>query len=166
MKEMKTEITHKVPLSKRLLRALVTEVDIELKACLYFFCILFYYSMYRLGIGSDHALLLHMAEMILDVYFMGYAQYYLMERFDQGENFGRREILYMLICVVVHVGLSLLFDWFGRNLWVTVGFAAYLLLVYFCVYLVYKVLRMRDGKELNADLHAFQERRERDGACD
>ncbi|MBR6365669.1 MAG: DUF3021 family protein [Lachnospiraceae bacterium] len=161
MREVKTEITHKVPLAKRLLRALATEVDIELKACLYFFCILFYYSMYRLGIGSDNALLLHMAEMILVVYVMGYVQYFLMERFDQGEHFGTREILYMLVCVAVHIGVSILCNWYDKNLWVTVGFAAYLLVVYFSVYLVYKVLRMKDGKELNEDLRAFQERRER-----
>ena len=161
MREVNDKITHKVSLSKRLLRALTVEVDIELKACLYFFCILFYYSMYRLAIGSDSALLLHMTQMILDVYVMGYAQYYLMNRFDQGENFGAREIVYMLVCVAVHVGCSVLFNWFGKNLWVTVGFAVYLLVVYVSVFLVYKVLRMRDGKALNEDLRAFQERKDR-----
>ena len=161
MREVNDKITHKVSLSKRLLRALTVEVDIELKACLYFFCILFYYSMYRLAIGSDSALLFHMAQMILDVYVMGYAQYYLMNRFDQGENFGARKIMYMLVCVAVHVGCSVLFNWFGKNLWVTVGFAVYLLVVYVSVFLVYKVLRMRDGKTLNEDLRAFQERKDR-----
>ena len=45
------------------------------------------------------------------------------------------------------------------NLYVTVGFAAYVIFLYVCVYLVYKCRRKIDDKILNADLELFKTRR-------
>lgn len=139
-------------------RYLVVEIAIEFKACIYFFCILFFYSMYRLLGGSREAEILHMGEMILLTYGMGYLQWYVLDRFDEGERLGIRETAYLLLCAGIHTAASWLGDWFGRDTFMTVLFALFMVLAYLCGFLVYKIKRVLDAKQLNEDLRAFQER--------
>lgn len=141
-------------------RYLTEEIGVEFKACLYFFCILFFYAMYRVINGNFEASILHMAEMILLTYGMCYLQLYFMNNFDEGERFAIKEVLYTILCVGIYIGISYWGKWFDRNLAVTVGYAAYMMIAYACAFLVYKVKRDIDGKLLNEDLKAFQERRE------
>lgn len=76
-------------------RYLAVEIGIEFKACLYFFCILFFYSMYRLLCGSMEASILHMGEMIFLTYGMGYIQKYILDNFDEADRWGlRRSVSY------------------------------------------------------------------------
>lgn len=140
-------------------RYLTTEIGIEFKACLYFYGILFFYSMYRLFIGSYEASILHMAEIIFLTYIMGYIQVYLLSNFDEGENLGIRELFYMLLCSSLYTGASYLLAWFDRKLTVSIGFMFYILFDYLCTFLIYKCKRKIDDKLLNAELKAFQERR-------
>ena len=63
-------------------RYLTEEIGIEFKACLYFYCILFFYSMYKVIGGSWDASIIHMAEMIFATYGMGYLQVYGLSNFD------------------------------------------------------------------------------------
>lgn len=135
------------------------EIGIEFKACLYFFCILFYYSMYKVCGGVYVAEILHMAEMIILTYIMGYIQLYFMDNFDEGEQLRIKEWVYIMICTVIYTGASYLFDWFERSIAVSIGFAVYIVLVYVCAYLVYKSKRKADEKLLNDALKAFKERR-------
>lgn len=139
-------------------RYLTKEIGIEFKACLYFFAILFYYCCYRLGVGSVVAEILHMAEMIFLAYIIGYIQVFLLWNFDEAESLGLREIAGIVICTTLYVGVSYLGKWFDRNLWVTVGFAAYVIFMYVCVYFVYKCRRKIDDKILNSDLELFKAR--------
>lgn len=138
---------------------LTKEIGIEFKACLYFFCILFFYSVYRVVGGSLEASIIHMSEMILLTYAMGYVQVYLLSNFDEGEHLGIKEIFHMILCSAIYTGVSFFGKWFDGNMAVTVGFAAYMMVVYMCAFLVYKSKRYIDGKVLNEDLKAFQERR-------
>ena len=139
---------------------LTEEIGVEFKACLYFFCILFFYAMYRVLNGNFEASIVHMAEMILLTYGMCYVQLYFMNNFDEGERFGIKEVIYTLICVVVYIGISYWGNWFDRSIAVTVGYGAYMMFAYACAFFVYKAKRDIDGKILNEDLKAFQERRE------
>lgn len=139
-------------------RYLVVEIAIEFKACIYFFCILFFYSMCRLFRGSMEANILHMGEMILLTYGMGYLQWYVLGRFDEGERLGIRETLYLLLCAGIHTAVSYMGNWFERDAFVTVLFALFMVLAYLCGFLVYKIKRVLDAKQLNEDLWAFQER--------
>lgn len=134
------------------------EIGIEFKACLYFFCILFYYCVYRLAGGRYEADIIHMAEMILLTYGMGYIQMYLLSNFDEGEHLRGKEIFYILLCSSIYTGFSVLWNWFDKNLAVSIGFAFYIMLAYVSAFLVYKSKREIDGKLLNNDLKAFQER--------
>lgn len=140
-------------------RYLTDEIGIEFKACLYFFCILFFYSVYRVVNGSWEASILHMLEMILLTYGMGYVQLFFMSNFDEGEKLGAKEICYTILCSGIYTGFSFLGKWFDRNLIATICFLLYMILAYVCAFLVYKVKRSIDGKILNEDLKAFQERR-------
>lgn len=137
------------------------EIGIEFKACLYFFCILFFYSVYRLSRGCYEASILHMTEMIFLTYAMGYVQVYLLSNFDEGPQFKRREVFYMLLCTSVYTGISFLGSWFDRDLPATALFACYMIVIYLCAFLVYKCRREYDEKLLNADLRAFQMRQTR-----
>ncbi len=137
---------------------LTREISIEFKACLYFFCFLFYYSVYRLSGKIYTAEILHMAEMIGVTYIMGYVQVYLLSNFDEGEHFRQKEWLYTLLCTALYTFVSVLWKWFDRHPLVTAGFALYTILIYCCTFLVYRSKRRIDEKLLNEDLKAFQER--------
>ena len=84
-------------------RYLAEEISIEFKACLYFFCILFYYSVYRLVDDRTEASIIHMAEMIVMTYGMGYAQVYLLSNFDEADSLKVKEIfLYLYMFAFVY----------------------------------------------------------------
>ena len=137
-------------------RYLTKEIGIEFKACLYFFAILFFYCMYRLVLGIFDAGMLHMAEMILAAYIIGYLQVYVFWNFDEADTLGGREWLGIGVCTVIYSLLSYFLKWFDKNIWVTVGFAAYVVVMYICVFFIYKSKRRIDDKKLNEDLRLFQ----------
>ncbi len=135
---------------------LTKEIGIEFKACLYFFAFLFFYCVVRLIGGVFVADMLHMLELILTCYVIGYIQVYLLWNFDEADSLGGKELLGMVICTMVYTVLSYLFKWFDRSLPATLIFAAYVLLCYICVYFIYKSKRYIDDKRLNEDLRIFQ----------
>ena len=135
---------------------LTKEIGIEFKACLYFFAILFFYSMYRIWQGSFFASIVVMAEMILATYVMGYIQVYLLGNFDEAEQFGWREMLASIFCSAVYTMVSFLGKWFDQNITVTILFFCYILFCYICVFLVYKVKRDVDTAMLNQELENFK----------
>ncbi|MCR5722322.1 MAG: DUF3021 domain-containing protein [Lachnospiraceae bacterium] len=137
-------------------RYLTKEIGIEFKACLYFFAILFFYCMYRLTQGIFDAGMLHMAEMILAAYIIGYLQVYVFWNFDEADSLGGREWLGLGVCTAIYSLLSYFLKWFDKNIWVTAGFAAYVVLMYVCVFFIYKSKRRIDDKKLNEDLKLFQ----------
>ncbi len=139
-------------------RYLAIEVGIEFKACLYFFCILFFYSVFQILNGSWQVGILHMAEMILTTYFMGYLQLFLFSNFDEGERFGVKEFLYSLICSLIYTGVAYLGNWYFNERVVYVLFFGFMELAYLCAFLVYKIKRENDTRMLNKDLRVFQER--------
>ncbi|MBR4083626.1 MAG: DUF3021 family protein [Lachnospiraceae bacterium] len=141
----------------RLERSLCKEIGIEFKACLYFFCILFFYCVCRMVGGDWNASILHMTEMILLTYGMGYFQLFCLNNFDEGEKLGVREVFYILLCVGIYTLVAWACKWFDSSL-LLLFFALYLCLVYVCAFLVYKVKRDLDSKALNEELKEFQER--------
>ncbi len=142
----------------RLERYLLEEIGVEFKACIYFFCYLFYYSMYKLLGGDTSASIIHMAEMIFLTYGMCYLQIYSMKKFDEGEEFKMRELLLSMVCSGMYTLVSWLGGWFDGNVPVTAGFFLYVILAYICGFLVYKIRRTLESKALNEDLKAFKER--------
>ena len=144
-------------------RYLASEIGIEFKACLYFFAILFFYSMYQIWQDSFFASIILMAEMILSTYIMGYIQVYLLGNFDEAEQLGWREILASVFCSIVYSGVSFLGKWYDRNITITVLFFCYILFCYICVFFVYKVKRDVDTAVLNHELENFKKKSNRAG---
>lgn len=136
------------------------EIGIEFKACLYFFIILFFYSVYRIIQGSFQASIIVMAEMIFTTYFMGYAQALFLNSFDEGERWGRREAFYMLLCSAVYTAVSYWLRWFDRNRTATIVYFFFMLCAYLCAFLVYKLKRDFDTAQLNKELEQFKNRKE------
>lgn len=145
---------------------ITVEIGIEFKACLYFFAILFFYCMYQLVKGSVQAGILHMAEMILLTYGMGYVQVYVLSNFDEAEKLGKREWVYLIICSFIYTGASYLGGWFDKQICASIVFYIYMVLLFLCVFLVYKCRREMDEKVLNDNLKVFQARRREDAECD
>ncbi len=137
-------------------RYLTKEIGIEFKSCLYFFAFLFFYCIFRICTGRINAEIIHMAEMILLAYVIGYIQVYLLWNFDEAEKLGGREIAGIGICTVIYGLASYFMKWFDRNLWVSVGFAGYVIIMYLCTFLIYKCRRKIDDKILNSDLEMFK----------
>lgn len=135
---------------------LTKEIGIEFKACLYFFAFLFYYCVFRMIGGVFVADILHMTELIFTCYFIGYLQVYVLWNFDEADNLGAKECGAMILCTALYTGLSYGFKWFDRNLLATAIFAVYILIVYICVFFIYKSKRLIDDKRLNEDLRLFQ----------
>ena len=135
---------------------LTKEIGIEFKACLYFFAILFFYCVFRLMNGSRDAEILHMAEMIFTCYIIGYIQVYLFGNFDEAETLGIRECAGTIVCTLLYCLVSYFGAWFEKRISVTLILAAYLLVTYFCVFLIYKSKRKIDDKKLNEELRLFQ----------
>lgn len=135
---------------------LTKEIGIEFKACLYFFALLFFYCVYRIINGIYDASILHMTELIFTCYIIGYIQVYLLWNFDEADKLGTKEVFGMVLCTIVYTFLSFLFNWFDKNILVSLLFGAYILLSYFCVYLIYKYKRIIDDKKLNEDLELFK----------
>ncbi len=137
-------------------RYLTKEIGIEFKSCLYFFAILFFYCVYRMINGSFEANILHMGELILTCYIIGYIQVYLLWNFDEADSFGLKECAGMLICTALYCGASLALNWFDRRPIPTLLLAVYLIICYICVFIIYRSKRRIDDKKLNEELRLFQ----------
>ena len=136
------------------------EIEIEFKACLYFFIILFFYSVYRIMQGSFQTNIIVMAEMIVTTYFMGYVQKLFLNNFDEGERWGSREAFDMLVCSAVYTGISYWLRWFDRSRTATLLYFFFMLCSYICAFLVYKIKRDFDTARLNKELEQFKKRKE------
>lgn len=140
-----------------------SEIGIEFKACLYFFAILFFYSMYRILQGSFFANIIVMAEMIFSTYIIGYIQVYLLGNFDEAEQLTWREILASVFCSIVYSSISFFGKWYDRNITVTVLFFCYILFCYICAFFIYKIKRDVDTAVLNHELENFKKKSNRAG---
>lgn len=138
---------------------LSSEIGIEFKAGLYFFTILFFYCLYRIGQGSFQADIIIMAEMIFGAYVMGYIQVFLLGNFDEGERFGIREGLSSILCSALYTATSFVLNWYDRSIMATMAFLFYMLFCYICMFLVYKIKRDIDTELLNQDLENFKKRK-------
>lgn len=141
----------------RLERYLSKEIGIEFKAGLYFLFILFFYCVCRIMESNWNAGILHMTEMILLTYGMGYFQLFCLNNFDEGERLGLREVFYILLCAGIYTLVAWICKWFDKSL-LLLFFFLYLCVGYVCAYWLYKVKRDLDSKALNGELKEFQER--------
>jgi len=142
---------------RRLGSFLKWEIAIEYKACLYFSCIVFFYFVWLACQGIYSASVLYMVEMILTAYFIGYMQVYVFRNFDEAESLGKREWTGIFFCACVYTAVSWGFGWYARSVAATFLFLAFLILCYFCIFLVNKIKRDAETEMLNRMLAEYKE---------
>lgn len=142
-------------------RFLFKELGIEFKAALYFYTMFFFYFVYRIWCGSLQASLLVLIEMIATTYIMSWFQMVLLGNFDEAENVDLSVIIKVICSSAVYTGISYLGRWFDRNLIVMVIYFVFMIACYGCVYLVYSFRRSVSTKEMNEELQAFKEQKQK-----
>lgn len=135
------------------------EIGIEIKSCLYFCCILAYYFIFRIIMGSWDASIVHMTEMIISTYVIGYIQIYLLSDFDEMDEFNWKVLVFSLVCSVTYMVLAILFNWFDGNMIANAGFLAFMMMCYLSYFIVSRAKRRIDTRLLNEDLREFQMRK-------
>ena len=143
-------------------KALVNEILIDFKACVYFFCVVIFVCMVLLCEGIHSVSIVTLAEIVLTNYVICYVQTYLFDTFDESDCFGKNEIAGILTCTFLYTAASLLFDWFDGSELVTALFALYIIFTYICVILCYIVKRKLDTKQLNKMLNHYKQNEGRD----
>lgn len=133
------------------------EIAIEYKACLYFYCILVFECIYLACKGQFQVSILHMCQMIVSTYMTGYLQIYVLNNFDEAETFGKWELACSILCSSIYTVLSYLFNWFGKEWLATILFFAFCVFWYWCIFLINKIKRDIDTRNLNEMLIQFKE---------
>ena len=146
--------------SEKIRRFLSAEIGIEIKACLYFSIMLFFYFFYRIIKGSFEASIPVMVKMVLTAYAMCYLQVYLLQNFDEAERFGVSVAVRSVFCTALYAAMSFLLGWFDRNPAVTFWFFLYMLLTFICVFLIYKLKRDIDTALLNRELELYKRKKD------
>lgn len=142
-------------------RYLSTEISVDYKTGIYFFCVLFYYALYRIYCHSWQLPIIYLTEMLITTYLICYVQVCLLGNFDEAEHIGMRELLNISICCCLHTAASILFGWFDNKHLVSAAliFFVYMLIVYGCISLANRIKRTIDTRNLNQELNAFKQRR-------
>ena len=139
-------------------RYLTKKIGVEIKCCLMFFMILCFYSAYRLLGGSQDASIIHMLEMVVLAYILGWAQALIGSDFDEVDKLSVKDLLVVLVGSSAYIFAAYIFGWFEKSAVITAVFSVYMLISYLCIFLLYKIKRAVDAKLLNDDLKQFQQR--------
>ena len=132
------------------------KIGVEIKCCLMFFLILCFYCIYRWVVSFKQADIIHMLEMVLLAYVIGWIQPLLHYDFDEIDALSPREWILVIISAAIYSGVGHLAGWFDGKIGVCIGFGFYIECAYLCFYLIYKIKRTIDAKHLNEDLQRFQ----------
>lgn len=132
------------------------KIGVEIKCCLMFFLMLCFYCIYRWIANFTQAGIIHMLEMVLLAYVIGWIQNLLHYDFDEVDVLKIREWLLVIVSSVVYAIVGHFAGWFDGNAGVGVGFGFYIICAYLCSYLIYKIKRTIDAKHLNEDLSQFK----------
>lgn len=154
--------TLKAKIKKVIKKALLNEIAIDFKACVYFFCVVFFYCAVQLCQGVFSVKIITLAEIVITNYIICYVQTYLFKDFDESDQFGTNEAAGLLMCTFLYVAASLLLNWFGGSELITALFAGFIILTYICVILCYAVKRKLDTKQLNKLLDHYKKNEGRD----
>lgn len=146
-------------------RYLTKKIGVEIKCCLMFLLILCFYCIYRWIGGISEASIIHMLEMVLLAYVIGWIQTLIHSDFDEIDHLRIKECLFIILCSFVYVIIAYLGNWFDKSIGIGIIYGFYMICAYLCTFMVYKIKRVIDAKHLNEDLKKFQERRLTDEKC-
>ena len=138
---------------------LTRKIGAEIKCCLTFLLILTYYCIYRWVCGFTEAGIIHMLEMVMLAYVLEWIQVLMHSDFDEVDRLEIKEWILILIGSIVYAIAGHFCGWFDGKIAVCTGVGVYMVCVYLCTFLIYKIKRVIDAKMLNNDLKQFHERR-------
>ncbi len=137
---------------------LTVKIGVEVRCCLTFFLMAFYYCVFRLLNGSPEAAILHLAEMMGVAYLFGWVQALLHADFDEMDRLGLREWAVIIAGSAVYTLTAWLCGWYAGRPLALLLFFMYMVGCGLCTLLIYAIKRAVDAKLLNDDLRAFQQR--------
>lgn len=141
-------------------RWLTVKIGVEVRCCLTFFLMLFFYCVYRLLNGAAEANIWHITEMILIAYLFGWIQALLHADFDELDGLSPKAWAVLILGAAVYASTAWLGGWFSRSAMITLLFLIYMIGCGLCTMLIYWIKRTIDAKLLNAELKEFQGRDE------
>lgn len=139
-------------------RWLTIKIGVEIRCCLSFFLMLFYYCVYRLLGGVAEAGILHLTEMVLLAYLVGWVQALLKADFDQIDRIGWKEAAVLTGGAAAYGLAAWLFGWFDGKTGVVLLFFVYMVCCGLATFWMCQLKRAIDAKLLNDELQAFQHR--------
>lgn len=139
-------------------RWITIKIGVEVRCCLSFFLMLFFYCVYRLLGGVTEANIWHISEMIAIAYLFGWVQALLHADFDEMDRLGLREWAVIISGSVVYGLTAWLGGWFDKSVIAAMLFALYMIGCGLCTLLIYYIKRSIDAKLLNDNLKEFQHR--------
>lgn len=139
-------------------RWLTIKIGVEIRCCLTFFLMMFFYCVYRLVCGSAEANIWHITEMILTAYLFGWVQALLHADFDEMDGLGLKEWAVMIAGAAVYTIAAVLGGWFDGQTLPAALFCVYMVGCGLCTVLICWIKRTIDARLLNDDLREFQQR--------
>ncbi len=144
---------------KRYEKFFAAEIEIEFKAALYFYSILFFYLAYRFIYGSHQAEISHILSMIATTYIMGYIQVFLLGNYDESEQVTWSVAAKAVLCSFIYAAASWLLGWFDRSIFETAVFFCFVMIFHGCSWWLYSFRRRVSTKELNKELEEFKKKK-------
>lgn len=138
-------------------RWLTIKIGVEVRCCLTFFLMAFFYCVYRLWSGSAEASIWHLAEMMAAAYLFGWVQALLHADFDEMDRLGLKEWAVLIAGAAVYALTAWLGGWFAGSAPMTGVFFVYMVGCGLCTLLIYWIKRTIDSRLLADDLKEFQQ---------
>lgn len=132
------------------------EISIKYKAVIYSLCHLFYCACYLIWWDTFSISLLQITEIAFLSYFICNLQVFAFNNFDEADSVTGKWWVSALLCTGLYLLAVYFMDWFDDHVLVILGFGAWQLFCYYCVYLVNKVKRHIDTKNLNQLLEVYK----------
>ena len=139
-------------------RWLTIKIGVEVRCCLTFFLMAFFYCVYRLLRGTSAADIWHLTEMIAVAYLFGWVQALLHADFDEMDRLGLKEWAVLISGAAVYVLTAWLGGWFAGSALMIGIFFVYMVGCGLCTLLIYYIKRTIDSRLLADDLKQFQQR--------
>lgn len=138
-------------------RWITVKIGVEVRCCLTFFLMAFFYCMYRLLTGSAEASIWHLAEMMGAAYIFGWIQALLHADFDEMDRLGLKEWTVLISGAAVYALTAWLGGWFAGSSLITGLFFLYMIGCGLATLLIYYIKRTIDSRLLGDDLKQFQQ---------
>ena len=139
-------------------RWITIKIGVEVRCCMTFFLMAFFYCMYRLLTGSAEASIWHLAEMMGAAYIFGWIQALLHADFDEMDRLGLKEWAVLISGAAVYALTAWLGGWFAGSALITGLFFVYMVGCGLATLLIYYIKRTIDSRLLVDDLREFQQR--------